>query len=54
VQFPRTEVAFAIGAEGRGVTCTDSTGRELRMQVWAPSEYVRTYWFLVIKPLFPG
>jgi hypothetical protein len=53
-KLPRSDVAFAIGAEGRGVTCTDSTGRDLRMQVWAPAKYVRTYWYLVIKPSFPG
>jgi hypothetical protein len=53
-RLPATCHAFAEAAKGRGIIYDDDKGRKVKLQAWAPSGYVRTYWYVVMDGAFPG
>ncbi len=53
-RLPATCPAFVEAAKGRGIIYQDRDGREIKLRAWAPAPFVRTYWYVVMSPLFPG
>ena len=53
-KLPASCPAFAEAAKGHGIIYGDSDGRQIKLQAWAPAPYVRTYWYVVMSPAFPG